>query len=359
MHRLFLAIMVASASAPTLAAPVERISARVNRDVITKTEWDEMVDMTVRSGAAKTITAEAREKIGNEVLERMIADKLIVQAAVADGLKVSDTEVAPDVDREMDAIRAGFKSQKEFENQLRKEGLSTEDLRWRLTQRIRDRYLYFKMLNRKQREMESQADITEEEMGGYLASHASTTGWMTEPAIRARHIQFSIDPTLSGEKKKEALDEAMKKADAARSALKRGEAFEDVAKTMSEDALTRDNGGDMGSFARGTFNESIEKAAFSLKQGQISEPVISPAGIHIIRVEEIIKPRLRSLDEKVTVQAPQVPGSTGAETEEITLREHIKGILRHQKMSLAMQGWVDGLKKSALIQHFKAEPAKP
>jgi parvulin-like peptidyl-prolyl isomerase len=359
MRRLLSAAIFIAAAAPSFAAPVEGIAVRVNRDIITRTEWYDMVDMTIKANGAKAVTAEARAKIAGEVLERMIGDKLIIQAAVADGLKVSDTEVSPDVDREMDSIRAGFKSQKEFELQLRKEGLGTEDLRWRLVQRIKDRYLYFKMLNRKQRELEAQADVTEEEMGGYLVAHAaSTTGWMTEPAIRARQIQFSVDPALAGEKRKEALDGAMKKAEAALAALKRGEAFEDVAKSMSEDAGTRDSGGDMGSFSRGTYNEAIDKAAFSLKPGQVSEPVVSPAGVHLIKVEEAIKPQPRTLDDKVTVQAPMVPGSTGAETEEITLREHIKGILRHQKMSLAMQSWVDGLKKSALIVRFKDETAK-
>jgi len=360
MRWILAVLLLTAVSAPSFSAPVEGIVARVNRDIITKTEWDEMLDLTVKSNGAKAVTADARTKIASEVLERMIGDRLIIQAAAADGLKVSDTEVAPDVDREMDSVRAGFKSQKEFEVQLRKEGLGTEDLRWRLTQRIKDRYLYFKMLNRKQRELEAQADVTEDEMAGYLSAHAaSTTGWMTEPAVRARHIQFSIGPTMAGAAKKEALDEAMKKAEAARAALKRGEAFEDVAKSMSEDTITRVNGGDLGSFSRGTYNESIEKAAFSLKPGQVSEPVVSPAGVHLVKVEEFIKPRQRSLDEKVTVPAPQVPGSTGAETEEITLRENIKGIIRHQKMSLAMQNWVDGLKKAALIQRYKVEPAKP
>jgi len=359
MRTMLLAILFAVVSCPSFAAPVERIVARVNREIITMTEWNDMVDMTVKSNGGKAVSPDTRAKIANEVLERMIGDRLIIQAAIASGLKVTDTEVAPDVDREMDSIRAGFKTQKEFESQLRKEGLGTEDLRWRLNQRFKDRYLYLKVLNRKQRELEAQAEISEEEMAGYASAHASTPGWMTDPAVRARHIQFSIDPTLTGDKKKVAVDEAMKKVEAARAALKRGEAFEDVAKSMSDDTVTRVNGGDLGSFSRGTYNEVIEKTAFSLKPGQVSEPVISPAGVHLVRVEEIIKPRLRNLDEKVTVQAPQVPGSTGAETEEITMREHIKGILRHQKMSLAMQDWVDGLKKSALIQRFKVESVKP
>jgi len=346
---------------PAISSPatVERIVARVNGDIITRTEWDEMVDMTIRSNGGKKLTADERSRMAGEVLERMISDRLIIQAADASGLKVTDAEVAPDLDREMDRIQSQFKSGRDFDEQLRKEGLTRDDLRWRMTNRIKERYLYLKILNRRQREIESAVEIPDEEIAGYAAAHSSTTGWMTEPSVRARNIQFTIDPALSGEKRKTAVEEAMKKAEAARAALKRGDAFEDVAKVMSEDTLTRENGGDLGAFSRGTYNEAIEKAAFSLKPGQVSVPIESPAGIHLIKVEEIIKPKLRGLDEKITVPAPRMPGATGAETEEITLREHIKGLLRHQKMSKGLQDWVDGLKKTALIQRYKEEPSKP
>jgi len=355
MNRLAASLVLAFTAAASWADTVERVVARVNRDIITKSEWDETAKAVLAQSKGKPDAA-ARAKIATEVLDRMISDRLIIQVAAAEGLKVTDTEVAPEVDKEVDDIRGQFKNYREFEAQLRKEGLSLEDLRARLSDRAKDRYMYWKERNRKQRELETAIDVPEEDIAAWVAEHASATGWMTETAVRARHIQFSVNPDLKGDARKAALDEAARKAAAARAALRRGDAFEDVAKQLSEDSLTKASGGDLGTFSRGSYDKSIEQAAFSLKPGEVSEPVESPVGIHLVKVEQVMKPRPKTLDEKIAIAVPQMSGGprSGA-TEEITIREYVRGILRNEKMSHAFQNWVDSLRASALIQKFPEE----
>jgi hypothetical protein len=64
--------------------------------------------------------------------------------------------------------------------------------------------------------------------------------------------------------------------------------FSDIAKENSEDEISGPNGGDLGYFARGTFEPDFEKQIFSMKIGEISEPVKSSYGYHIIKLEDFL-----------------------------------------------------------------------
>jgi len=77
-------------------------------------------------------------------------------------------------------------------------------------------------------------------------------------------------------------------------------------------------------------------------------------------VEEVLPARLRTLSETLKVAAP-VAGAAGAapETQEMTLEKYIRAILRNQKLSAALQAWVDGLKARALIRKTVEEPSRP
>jgi parvulin-like peptidyl-prolyl isomerase len=79
------------------------------------------------------------------------------------------------------------------------------------------------------------------------------------------------------------------KEEDARAALERirkGEDFAAVAKEVSTDTGTKDNGGDLGWFPRGMMTEEFEAAAFALQPGQVSDVVQTSYGYHIIKVEE-------------------------------------------------------------------------
>ncbi len=65
-----------------------------------------------------------------------------------------------------------------------------------------------------------------------------------------------------------------------------GEKFEDIARSESTDSASAASGGSLGSGARGRFVPTFEDAAFALGAGEISQPVLSPFGYHLIRVDE-------------------------------------------------------------------------
>jgi len=100
--------------------------------------------------------------------------------------------------------------------------------------------------------------------------------------VRARHILVQLPEDADAET--EAA--ARKKMDAIVERIRKGADFADVALEVSEDPGTKDQGGDLGFFARGGIVPALEEAAFSLEPGAISEVIRTPSGLHLIRVEE-------------------------------------------------------------------------
>jgi parvulin-like peptidyl-prolyl isomerase len=108
-------------------------------------------------------------------------------------------------------------------------------------------------------------------------------------SVKAKHILIRVKgaPMPGAEGKPELTDEqALAKANEVRAKLVGGADFAVVAKADSDDTGSAAQGGDLGEFRRGMMVPPFEQAAFSLKVGEISQPVKSPFGYHIIVVQE-------------------------------------------------------------------------
>ncbi len=101
--------------------------------------------------------------------------------------------------------------------------------------------------------------------------------------IRVRHI------LIKGKEARERIKEVSKR-------LKRGEGFEKLAKELSQ-CPSKEKGGDLGFFKRGDMVEEFERVAFGLKEDQISRPVRSRFGYHIIKLEEKRESHIPPLEE--------------------------------------------------------------
>jgi peptidyl-prolyl cis-trans isomerase D len=104
----------------------------------------------------------------------------------------------------------------------------------------------------------------------------------TPEQVRARHILVALDPGADDA----AKAAARAKLDGAKKRIEAGEDFAAVAKELSDDPGSKDAGGDLGFFKRGAMVAPFEEAAYALEPGQLSEPVETPFGFHLIRVEE-------------------------------------------------------------------------
>ena len=126
--------------------------------------------------------------------------------------------------------------------------------------------------------------------------------------VKARHIliRFKGSPVPVGEKKDLTEEEALAKAKALRARLVAGEDFATIAKAESDDTGSGSNGGDLNFFGHGQMVPAFEQAAFSQKVGEISEPVKSQFGYHLILVE---KHETKSFDE----MRPEIEKQLGPE----------------------------------------------
>lgn len=134
--------------------------------------------------------------------------------------------------------------------------------------------------------------IPAEEIRQFYESNAARFG---EPEQRqASHILISIKPDASAADKTKALEKARQLAEQIR---KSPSSFADLARKNSDDPGSAAKGGDLGYFGRGMMVKAFEDAAFSMKQGETSEPVLSDFGYHIIRVTGIRPGKTRTLEQ--------------------------------------------------------------
>ncbi|GAB4360076.1 MAG: SurA N-terminal domain-containing protein [Methylohalobius crimeensis] len=100
---------------------------------------------------------------------------------------------------------------------------------------------------------------------------------------RIRHILISVPPSASSDDKQKALTQARE----IKQRLNQGEDFAALAGEFSEDPGSKTKGGDLGFVKPGELEGNFEEAAYSLSEGQISDPVETPFGYHLIQVTEI------------------------------------------------------------------------
>jgi peptidyl-prolyl cis-trans isomerase D len=119
--------------------------------------------------------------------------------------------------------------------------------------------------------------ISDADLHSYFDAHKSEF----ESPARAALSVIVLPRTIT------AADTAAAKAHAEqlRADIEKGEKFEDVAKRESADSASGANGGDLGKGAKGRFVPEFEKAAYALPVGEISQPVLTPFGYHLIRVD--------------------------------------------------------------------------
>ncbi len=126
---------------------------------------------------------------------------------------------------------------------------------------------------------DSAVHISDAEIKTYFDSHQKALG---DRPGRAVVSLVTIPRTIT------AADTATAraKADSIRAEIARGAKFDDVAKRESADSGSAVKGGDLGKVGKGAFVKPFEDAAYALKPGELSQPVLSPFGFHIIRVDE-------------------------------------------------------------------------
>ena len=289
------------------------VVATVNGQNITSQQLEDIFKAAVEGSGSKSADLTNEQKLGayNQLLQELIMDKLV--AGAASGEKVTDA----DVDAEIAKIKKQFPDEKIFEEQLKQAGQTPEKLKENI-----------RTMLQQQLWMKSQvktSDVTEAQAQSFYDSN--TKEFEQPETVKASHILFMLKPDATEadvSKQKEAATKAAERAT-------KGEDFGGLAKELSEEPGAKESAGDLGFFTKDRMVPEFANAAFSQKVGDISQPVRSQFGWHVIKVTET-KPA-------GTVPFPEV-------------KDQITGYLKSNSQREAVQAVLKKLKESAKIETF-------
>ena len=308
------AVTNAPASPETAAPSVELKDpvAKVNGEDITKAQVEEAFAAAVQASGVKPADLTPDQKLNGyrQILDELIMDKLVAKASA--GETVTDA----DISAELAKLKKQFPTEEAFEAQLKEAGQSPEKLNTAL-----------KTLLQQQRWMQSQIKdgdkITDADAKKFYDSN--TEEFKNPETVKASHILFTVNKDDSPEVVKQKEDAAKK----AIARAKKGEDFNKLAKELSEEPGAKESGGDLGFFAKDRMVPEFAEAAFSQKPGEISGPVRTQFGWHVIKVT----------DKKPAGTVP---------FEEV--KEQIIAYLKSAKQREAVQAILKKLKDSAQIE---------
>lgn len=261
MKRLFL-LLVPSALLLALPAPgeiVERVVVKVNGDIVTLSEF---ATRQVQAAQAARIAPERAEQFLREnnarILQEAIDDLLIAQKAADLGIRLRPEYVK-------DAIESikkenNLTTEEAFQEALRHEGLSLDDLKRNIERSILSRQVLY-------REVESKVVVSDAEA---LKDYESRLAEYERPA--SVHLQ-------------EILVRSEEEARGLLARVRAGEDFAALARASSL-AASRGAGGELGRIARGELTPELEKVVFALAAGAVSEPIRVADGFRILRVTD-------------------------------------------------------------------------
>ena len=260
--------------------------AKISDEKITKadiqSEFKPVIAMMKENGQLNAIPAEMWKTEVKKRVNDMIASKLLLKLAEADGYK-PDTARA---EEEFKKITAQMPPEQLAET-LIKQGMTVEAVKGRIA---------IGLAIQKWVEDKVAANIKVSDEDAEKFYNENQERFKKPETVRASHILIKIDEIapdkakgMTDEQKKTASDElkkqALKKAQDILAKLKKGDDFAKLA-TENSACPSKENGGDLGAFARGQMTPEFEKSAFSLKPGEMSDIVETEFGYHIIKTTE-------------------------------------------------------------------------
>ncbi|MGM0846193.1 MAG: foldase protein PrsA [Bacillota bacterium] len=215
----------------------EEVVAKVGSDSISK---DELYTMMV-------------DQYGEAALDTLITEKIVELESEERDLKVKNSEI----DEELQKIKNSYEDEEAFNEALTSSGTSLESVK----ENIRSYLLTEKLLN-------DRVTITDDQIKEYFETNKET--FAQQEQVKASHILVEDEATAKEVKEK----------------LVKGEDFAELAKEYSTDTSNAEDGGELGFFGKGEMVTEFEEKAFSMHTDEVSEPVKTEFGYHLILVTD-------------------------------------------------------------------------
>jgi peptidyl-prolyl cis-trans isomerase SurA len=320
---------------------VEEIVARVNNEVITRSEFEHS-----KVTAAEDAKNDCQNRCTPEQLNTRIADlqknalrDLIDQSLLVQRAKDMGISVEPDVIKQLDQIRIENKlqSMEALEQAVSGEGLNWEDFK----NNIRNGLLTKKVISS---EVGSHINISKDDIQKYYDEHKAEFMRPEQVALR------SIEVNTAG-KDEADVAELRKKAETARKRIMDGEDFGEIAKRYS-DGSTAKQGGYLGEYKRGELSKELEDTVFKMKRNDLTEVMETKQGFLIMQVLEHYDEGEQSLAKVEN----EIEGKLYNQRLEPAMREYLK-TLREESYVVIKPGYQDAAGGgNSEIQEVSATP---
>jgi len=299
---------------PAAAAELTRVVAVVNNEPITSTELQQYMVRAKRQVAKQGVQI-PEDELRQQVLEQMILEKLQLQVAKRMGITVEDAAIDRAIE---DIARRNNLTLDALKQALAADGITFEQFR----EQIRREMIIARL---RDREMEGRVTVSDAEVDHFLANNPDVMRRIEAEAgnvmqTHVRHILIRTNQAVN--------DEAAKaKLLALRERIVNGADFAELAKANSDDGSAF-KGGDLGWINPGDTVPEFEEAMNRLAPGEISQPVKTPFGWHLIQVLER-RPLTASEDYR---------------------RNYARQLLRRQKLEQTYNAWLQTIRAEAFVE---------
>ncbi|MFH1073930.1 MAG: peptidylprolyl isomerase [Candidatus Firestonebacteria bacterium] len=261
MKKLSVIIGVLFAAAVMRGAPevIDRVLVSVNGEMITLSEFNEIF-VPYAMQAANSVPAEEMKKAKKEIFSKLLENKLLIQEAVDKNIEVGKRELENTIDN----AKKNAGGSEAFLAQLKKEGLSEEDFK----EKVKESLMAQRLVNDYVRR---EIKISVQDYQDYYQKNIEKFRYPDK--VKLYHILIKNGP------------EAKTKAESIVKEIKAGLAFPEAVKKYSDAPSAKEDGGELGLVSPGEM-PAFGLEPFSLKDGEISMPVQTSMGFHILKVTE-------------------------------------------------------------------------
>jgi parvulin-like peptidyl-prolyl isomerase len=290
------------------------VVARVNGKAISGADMEHSVQSelsNIGNPAWANLREDYRLQLTQTSLLSLISTELVYQEAVKSGVAATKAEI----DAEFAKVAKSYGSDAEMNTALASSGLDRAGLSRMLAKSI----IVSKYV---EENISKKILVTSAELAQYYSSH--TEEFQHPDMVRTSHILIALASGATPEQQKAALV----RVQALLARIKKGEDFGKLAMENSMDSSASQRG-DIGWAQKGELEPEYESAAFSLPVGQVSEPVLTKYGYHLIKVTDRKKEGLSTLEES---------------------KGQLTTYLKNQKVQTELQKLVVGLREKAKIE---------
>jgi len=294
--------------------------AKVNGDEIPYTTWVQAAQQRIQQeqeGRGRSLTLDEEDQIRNDVFNQLVQSLLLDQEYKRRGIRVTDEEIVqaaqfsppPQFMQSPELQTDGRFDLEKYQRFLKSAAARQQGLYYQLENYYRTEIPRAKLYE----QVASEVFVTDDELwrayrdqhdsskvsfvtfdpasvpdSGITVSDAEISAYYDAHKKELERPGRAVVSILSIPRVVTAADSAAVRARAValRDEIMKGAKFEDVAKRESQDTVSGAQGGSLGRGPKGRFVEGFEKAAFALTPGQVSEPVETQFGVHLIKVDE-------------------------------------------------------------------------